>query len=87
MSSNLAMLASYSGAMFAGDADAVFEYWSADFMSHVTDRVAPEKVGTDVRGNELEWWTNVRNAFPDVQFTVVEHWGGPHCQDGVGLTH
>lgn len=18
---------------------------------------------------------------------VVEHWGGPHCQDGVGLTH
>ena len=17
----------------------------------------------------------------------VEHWGGPHCQDGVGLTH
>ena len=18
---------------------------------------------------------------------IVEHWGGPHCQDGVGLTH
>ena len=18
---------------------------------------------------------------------VVEHWGGPHCQDGIGLTH
>ena len=18
---------------------------------------------------------------------VVEHWGGPHCQDGLGLTH
>ena len=18
---------------------------------------------------------------------IVEHWGGPHCQDGIGLTH
>jgi predicted ester cyclase len=18
---------------------------------------------------------------------IVEHWGGPHCQDGLGLTH
>ena len=137
MSANLAMLGAYSDAMFAGDQEAVFSYWAPEFHSHVTDRVAPERVGTDVRGNELEWWNNVRSAFPDFAFTVdllieqddlvvsnwsvkgthtgtafydvppsgrpvhingtailrirdgkiVEHWGGPHCQDGVGLTH
>jgi predicted ester cyclase len=137
MSENLALLGAYSDAMFAGDREAVFEYWSPDFVSHVTERVAPEAVGTDVRGQELEWWTQVRSAFPDYTFTVellieqgdlivsnwmvrgthtgtafygvepsgepvmingtailrvqdgkiVEHWGGPHCQDGVGLTH
>ena len=103
----------------------------------MTERVAPEFVGTDVRGQELEWWTQARNAFPDMVFSVelliesndlivsnwlvrgthtgtpfydvepsgepvmingtailrmrdgkiVEHWGGPHCQDGYGLTH
>jgi predicted ester cyclase len=137
MSENLALLGAYSDAMFAGDREAVFQYWSPDFRSHVTDRVNPEAVGTDIRGYELEWWTNVREAFPDYVFSVdlliesgdlivsnwtvkgthtgaafysvapsgepveingtailrvqdgkiVEHWGGPHCQDGVGLTH
>lgn len=137
MSENLALLAAYSDAMFAGDKDAVFEYWSPDFVSHVTERVNPDAVGTDIRGYELAWWTEVRSAFPDFVFTVdlliehddlvvsnwtvrgthtgtafygveptgepvvingtailrmrdgkvVEHWGGPHCQDGVGLTH
>jgi predicted ester cyclase len=137
MSENLALLGAYSDAMFAGDQDAVFEYWSPDFTSHVTERVNPDAVGTDVRGQELEWWTQVRSAFPDYTFSVelliesgdlvvsnwmvrgthtgtafygvepsgepvmingtailriqdgkiVEHWGGPHCQDGVGLTH
>ena len=88
-----------------------------------------------MRGQELEWWTEVRNAFPDMVFSVnlliesgdlivsnwsvkgthtgaafydvapsgkpveingttilrmrdgkiVEHWGGPHCQNGLGL--
>jgi predicted ester cyclase len=135
MSENLALLAEYSDAMFAGDAEAVFRYWSPDFVSHVTERVAPAAVGTDIRGHELEWWTQVRSAFPDMVFTVdlliehgdlivsnwtvrgthtgtafydvppsnepvvingtailrmrdgqvVEHWGGPHCQDGLGL--
>jgi len=136
MSANLAMLANYSDAMFAGDQEAVFSFWADDFHSHVTDRVAPEKSGSDVRGNELEWWNNVRAAFPDFTFDVnliiekddlivsnwtvkgthtgtafydvpasgkpveingtavlrvrdgkiAEHWGGPHCQMGVGLT-
>ena len=95
----------------------------------------PAAVGTDVRGHELEWWTQVRDAFPDMVFSVglliekddlivsnwtvqgthtgtafygvepsgepvaingtailrmrdgkiVEHWGGPHCQEGLGL--
>ena len=137
MSENLATLGAYSAAMARGDREAVFEYWSPDFKSHVTDRVNPAMSGTDVRGQELEWWTQVRNAFPDMVFSVglliekddlivsnwtvrgthtgtafygvepsgetvvingtavlrmrdgkiVEHWGGPHCQDGVGLTH
>jgi predicted ester cyclase len=135
MSENLAVLGAYSDAMARGDQKAVFEYWSPDFVSHVTQRVNPDRVGTDVRGQELEWWTEVRNAFPDMVFTVdlliesgdlivsnwtvrgthtgtafyevkpsggpveingtailrmrdgkiVEHWGGPHCQKGLGL--
>jgi predicted ester cyclase len=137
MSDNLRILAEYSDAMFAGDEQAVFTYWSPDFVSHVTRRVNPDAVGTDVRGQELEWWTQVRSAFPDMVFSidlliesddlivsnwtvrgthtgsafydvpasgepveingtailrmrdgqVVEHWGGPHCQDGLGLIH
>jgi predicted ester cyclase len=137
MSENLALLANYSDAMFAGDEKAVFEFWAPEFHSHVTERVNPDAVGTDIRGYELEWWTQVRSAFPDMVFSVeliiesddlvvsnwtvrgthtgtafydvepsgepviingtailrlrdgkiVEHWGGPHCQDGVGLTH
>jgi predicted ester cyclase len=137
MSENLALLGAYSDAMFAGDEKAVFEYWSPDFVSHVTERVNPDAVGTDIRSYEVEWWSQVRSAFPDMVFTVdlliehgdlvvsnwtvrgtftgepfygveptgepveingtailrladgkvVEHWGGPHCQDGVGLTH
>ena len=70
MSANLAMLGAYSDAMFAGDQEAVFSYWAPDFHSHVTDRVRPDKVGTDVRGNELEWWNQVRSAFPDFTFDV-----------------
>ena len=135
MSSNLAVLGEYSDAMFKGDSEAVYRYWSDDFVSHVTRRVNPEMVGADVRGEEIKWWTAVRNAFPDYVFTVdlliesddlivsnwtvrgthtgtpfngiaasgkpveingtailrmrdgkiVEHWGGPHCQQGLGL--
>ena len=137
MSENLKTLAEYSDAMFAGDREAVFAHWAPEFTSHVTERVAPEAVGTDVRGHEVVWWRDVHAAFPDMAFTVdlliesgdlivsnwtvrgthtgtpfngvepsgrpvtingtailrmrdgliVEHWGGPHCQDGVGLTH
>jgi predicted ester cyclase len=135
MSDNLRLLAKYSEAMDSGDTQAVFEFWSPDFVTHVTERVAPERVGDDVRGDEQEWWQNARAAFPDMTFTVdliiesgdlvvsnwsvkgthtgapfydlppsgepvhingtailrirdgqiVEHWGGPHCQKGLGL--
>jgi predicted ester cyclase len=135
MSENLKVLAEYSQAMFEGDTEAVFDFWSPDFHSHVTDRVSPGRVGTDVRGEEQAWWRQVREAFPDYEFTVelliesddlvvsnwsvrgthtgsaffdvepsgepvhingtaivrmrdgkvVEHWGGPHCQKGLGL--
>ncbi len=135
MSQNLKTLAEYSDAMFAGDRDAVFAHWAPEFVSHVTERVNPDAVGTDIRGYELEWWSEVRAAFPDFTFSVdlliekddlvvsnwtvrgthtgtaffdvepsgnpvvingtailrmrggkvVEHWGGPHCQKGLGL--
>ena len=137
MSENLNLLGAYSTAMEAGDEEAVFAFFAEEFTSHVTRRVNPDAVGTDIRGQELEWWTQVRSAFPDMVFSVdlliesddlvvsnwtvrgthtgtpfygvgasgepieingtailrmrdgkiVEHWGGPHCQDGYGLTH
>lgn len=136
MSENLNLLGAYSKAMEAGDEEAVFSFFAPTFASHVTHRVNPAAVGTDIRGQELEWWTQVRSAFPDMEFTVdlliesgdlvvsnwtvrgthtgtpfydvgasgqpveingtailrirdgkiIEHWGGPHCQNGVGLT-
>ncbi len=135
MSENLRMLGRYSAAMESGDGDAVYEFWAEDFVSHVTERVSPEKVGTDVRGEEQLWWQQVKSALPDMTFSVdllvesgdvvvsnwtvkgthtgtafydlppsgepvtingtgilrirdgkiVEHWGGPHCQEGLGL--
>jgi predicted ester cyclase len=135
VSENLKILGAYSSAMFAGDTEAVFDFWAPEFHSHVTERVAAERVGTDVRADEQEWWRQVKAAFPDMAFTVelliehedlvvsnwsvrgthtgdpffdvapsgnpvhingtailrlrdgkiVEHWGGPHCQNGVGL--
>ena len=135
MSDNLRMLAKYSEAMGSGSTDAVYEFWAPEFHSHVTSRVAPDRVGEDVRGEEQRWWQQAQAAFPDMIFTVnlviesgdlvvsnwtvegthsgapfydvppsgepvkingtaivrirdgliVEHWGGPHCQEGRGL--
>jgi predicted ester cyclase len=135
VSDNLRTLAKYSEAMDSGDTDAVYAFWAPEFHSHVTSRVAPDRVGDDVRGEEQKWWQQVRAAFPDMTFTVnlviesgdlvvsnwtvqgthtgepfydvapsgdpvtingtailrirdgliVEHWGGPHCQEGRGL--
>ena len=135
MSDNLRILAEYSSAMERGDSEAVFAFWAPEFHSHVTARVTPDKVGSDVRGEEQKWWESARAAFPDMEFTVnllieqddlvvsnwtvegthtgaafydvlpsgervvingtailrmrdgriIEHWGGPHCQEGLGL--
>ena len=135
MSDNLRILGKYSAAMESGDGEAVYEFFSKDFHSHVAERVSPERVGTDLRGEEQLWWQQARSAFPDMVFTVdlliesddlvvsnwtvtgthtgtsfydvpasgdpvtingtailrirdgliVEHWGGPHCQKGLGL--
>jgi hypothetical protein len=62
---------------------------SPDFVSHVNERVNRAAVGTDVRGHELEWWTQVRSAFPDMVFSVdllIES-GEPVVINGVGLTN
>ena len=135
MSENLKLLGRYSAAMQAGDGAAVFEFWAPEFVSHVTERVSPDRVGEDVRGEEQRWWQEAKSAFPDMTFSVnllieqgdlvvsnwtlkgthtgtaffdvepsgepveingtailrirdgkiVEHWGGPHCQRGIGL--
>ena len=70
MSDNLRILGKYSAAMEAGDTDAVYEFWSEDFESHVTGRVSPDSVGTDIRSSEQQWWDQARSAFPDMTFTV-----------------
>jgi len=71
MSKNLHDLAIYSDRMGRGDYDAVYEYFAEHFMSHVTERVAPERVGTDIRGHEKDFWENAKQAFPhDMKFDV-----------------
>lgn len=67
---NLHALALYSGRMAQGDYDAVYEYFADNFMSHVTERVNPEALGTDIRAREGEFWQMARQAFPDMEFTV-----------------
>lgn len=134
-SENLRLLGAYSSRMEEGDERAVYEFFADDFFSHVTERVNPAAVGTDIRGHEVAFWNEARAAFPDMDFRVdlliesgdlvvsnwtlsgthtgapfydvapsgrevvingtailrirdgriVEHWGGPHCQNGVGL--
>jgi len=136
VSKNLAILGQYSARMAAGDYAAVYEVFAPDFFSHVTPRVSPEAVGTDIRPQEQKFWESARQAFSDMQFTVdlliesgdlvvsnwtltgmhngapyygippsgkritingtailrmrdgkvVEHWGGPHCMNGIGLS-
>ena len=132
---NARLLGKYSARMASGDYDAVYEYWSDDFMSHVTDRAKPDAKGNDIRGVEARYYRDAKAAFPDVVWSVnvliekddvvisnwtlkgthtgdaffgvpasgkpieingtailrfrdgkiVEHWGGPHCMDGIGL--
>ena len=70
MSENLRVLAKYSAAMESGAGEAVYEFFSADFHSHVAERVSPERVGTDQRDDEQQWWRQIRSALPDMTFTV-----------------
>ena len=70
MSENLKLLGEYSKAMEAGDEEAVFSFFAPEFTSHVTARVNPDAIGTDIRGEELRWGTEVRSAFPDMVFSV-----------------
>ena len=134
--SNLKTLGEYSARMIAGDYDAVFDHFAPEFVSHVTSRVNPEALGTDIRPHERTFWKTAKAAFPDMKFDVnlliesddlvvsnwtltgthsgdpyydippsgkfvtingtailrfrdgkiVEHWGGPHCSQGIGLS-
>ncbi len=136
MSKNLAILGDYSERMSGGDYSAVYEVFAPDFFSHVTPRVNPDAVGTDIRPQEQKFWESAKQAFSDMQFSVdlliekddlivsnwtlsgvhdgadyygipasgkpvvingtavlrmrdgkvVEHWGGPHCMNGIGLS-
>ena len=76
MSKNLRILGQYSARMTAGDYDAVYEVFAPDFISHVTSRVNPDAVGTDIRPQEQKFWESARAAFSDMQFNVdllIEH--------------
>jgi predicted ester cyclase len=75
--SNLQILARYSTRMLAGDYDAVFEFFAPDFSSHVTGRVNPDAVGTDIRPYERTFWETAKAAFPDMNFAV-----GPLIESG-----
>ena len=70
MSQNLKILGEYSTAMMSGDTAAVFDFWAPEFHSHVTDRVAPERVGKDVRGTSRSGGRRPWPPFPDMEFTV-----------------
>jgi len=70
MSKNLAILGDYSARMAAGDYSAVYEVFAPDFMSHVTPRVSPEAVGTDIRPQEQKFWESARASFSDMKFSV-----------------
>lgn len=70
MSENLLLLGKYSDAMQTNDSEAVFEFFSPNFHSHVSERIATDRIGTDVRGEEQLWWNMVRSAFPDMTFSV-----------------
>jgi predicted ester cyclase len=56
--------------MQTNDSEAVFEFFSPDFHSHVSERIAADRIGTDVRGEEQVWWQAVRAALPDMTFSV-----------------
>jgi predicted ester cyclase len=56
--------------MLAGEYDAVYEHFAENFSSHVTARVNPDAVGTDIRAHEIRFWEETRKAFPDREFTV-----------------
>lgn len=133
--SNLEILSDYSIAMINGDSDAVYDFWSDDFISHATQRINPDAVGTDVRAEEKKFWQECQKAFSGFNMSVnclieqddkivtnwtitgthdqddfygkapsnqpveingtaiirfengkiAEHWGGPHCADGIGI--
>ena len=70
MSQNLHDLAIYSDRMANADYAAVYEYFADTFMSHVTARVNPAAVGTDIRYKEQEFWEMAKHAFPDMKFDV-----------------
>lgn len=70
MSQNLHNLALYSERMIRGDYDAVYEYFDEQFFSHVTERAAPERIGTDIRSHEKAFWEMAKRAFPDMTFDV-----------------
>ena len=79
------ILARYSARMAAGDYAAVYDVLAPDFTSHVTERVSPDVVGSDLRPPEQKFWELAKRALPDMRF-VVGHWGGPHCPYGIGLS-
>ena len=70
-SNNLRILGKYSARMLAGDYAAVREHFGDEFVSHVTERVSPDLVGTDIRGSGRAFWEETRKAFPDRELQIA----------------
>jgi ketosteroid isomerase-like protein len=85
ISQNLKILRDYSARMAKGDYCAVYETFAPEFESHVTARVAPDAYyGVQASGERVTINGTAILRMKDGK--VAEHWGGPHCANGIGLS-
>ena len=69
-SKNMRVYEEYTDRIRKGDLQAVYDFFAPDFHTHVTRRVAPEFVGTDIRPGEVMFWEESANAFSNREFFV-----------------
>jgi predicted ester cyclase len=73
-SNNVESFVEYTDRIKNGDTDSVYEFFAPGFFSHVVRRVAPEVLGSDVRGGEVLFWEESAKAFPDREFVLGNVW-------------
>ena len=100
MSENLRLLGKYSAAMESGDGEAVFEFGAPELTFTVELLIESDDLVVSnwtVRGTHTGTaFFDVPPSGKPVTINgtailrirdgqIVEHWGGPHCQEGLGL--